>query len=172
MSTTSALPGDIVEVKGTFAMAANYPSCAVAAIRWDPWRGEARSTRSSAYRGLREIRSREHADEVPARFRGADRESRVTVKSGDTGRLFGSVTDQRRPTPSSPPAGRWWRSAPSRSTGHIKSPVTTRCGSPAPGRGRHGDALARRVGLTNGRPRSSCRRRWPRTIRITVCRAT
>ena len=80
-------PGDIVEVKDGYGR--NYLVPRGYAIRWT--RGaEKQIDQIKRARGAREIRSREHADEVRAQLEALT--VNVTAKSGDTGRLFGSVT--------------------------------------------------------------------------------
>ena len=80
-------PGDIVEVKDGYGR--NYLVPRGYAIRWT--RGaEKQIDQIKRARSAREIRSREHADEVLAQLEALN--VSVTAKSGDTGRLFGSVT--------------------------------------------------------------------------------
>ena len=80
-------PGDIVEVKDGYGR--NYLVPRGYAIRWT--RGaEKQIDQIKRARGAREIRGREHADEVRAQLEALT--VNVVSKSGDTGRLFGSVT--------------------------------------------------------------------------------
>ncbi len=80
-------PGDIVEVKDGYGR--NYLVPRGFAIRWT--RGaEKQIDQIKRARSAREIRSREHADEVRQQLEALT--VRVTAKAGDTGRLFGSVT--------------------------------------------------------------------------------
>lgn len=80
-------PGDIVEVKDGYAR--NYLVPRGYAIRWT--RGaEKQITQIKRARSAREIRSREHADEVRTQLEGLT--VNVAAKAGDTGKLFGSVT--------------------------------------------------------------------------------
>jgi large subunit ribosomal protein L9 len=80
-------PGDIVEVKDGYAR--NYLVPRGYAIRWT--RGaEKQITQIKRARGAREIRSREHADEVRTQLEALT--VNVAAKAGDTGKLFGSVT--------------------------------------------------------------------------------
>ena len=80
-------PGDVVEVKDGYGR--NYLVPRGFAIRWT--RGaEKQITLSKRARGAREIRSREHADEVRGQLEGLT--VNVSAKAGDTGKLFGSVT--------------------------------------------------------------------------------
>jgi len=80
-------PGDIVEVKDGYGR--NYLVPRGFAIRWT--RGaEKQITQIKRARGAREIRSREHADEVRGQLEGLT--VNVSAKAGDTGKLFGSVT--------------------------------------------------------------------------------
>ena len=80
-------PGDIVEVKDGYGR--NYLVPRGQAIRWT--RGaEKQIDQIKRARSAREIRGREHADEVRGQL------ERLTVnvqaKAGESGRLFGSVT--------------------------------------------------------------------------------
>ncbi|MFN8183855.1 MAG: 50S ribosomal protein L9 [Candidatus Nanopelagicales bacterium] len=80
-------PGDIVEVKDGYGR--NYLVPRGYAIRWT--RGaEKQIDQIKRARSAREIRSREHADEVRQQLEALT--VTVTAKAGDTGRLFGSVT--------------------------------------------------------------------------------
>ena len=80
-------PGDIVEVKDGYGR--NYLVPRGYAIRWT--RGaEKQITQIKRARGAREIRSREHADEVRGQLEALT--VNVQAKAGDTGKLFGSVT--------------------------------------------------------------------------------
>ena len=80
-------PGDIVEVKDGYGR--NYLVPRGYAIRWT--RGaEKQIDQIKRARGAREIRGREHADEVRLQLEALT--VSVTAKAGDTGRLFGSVT--------------------------------------------------------------------------------
>jgi large subunit ribosomal protein L9 len=80
-------PGDIVEVKDGYGR--NYLVPRGFAIRWT--RGaEKQITQIKRARGAREIRSREHADEVRGQLEGLT--VNVNAKAGESGKLFGSVT--------------------------------------------------------------------------------
>jgi large subunit ribosomal protein L9 len=80
-------PGDIVEVKDGYAR--NYLVPRGYAISWT--RGaEKQIDQIKRARSAREIRSRDHADEVRDQLEALS--VSVAVKAGDTGRLFGSVT--------------------------------------------------------------------------------
>jgi large subunit ribosomal protein L9 len=80
-------PGDIVEVKDGYGR--NYLVPRGYAIRWT--RGaEKQIDQIKRARGAREIRGREHADEVRTQLEALT--VNVPAKAGDTGRLFGSVT--------------------------------------------------------------------------------
>ena len=80
-------PGDIVEVKDGYGR--NYLVPRGFAIRWT--RGAERQIdQIKRARGAREIRGREHADEVRGQLEALT--VSVPAKAGDTGRLFGSVT--------------------------------------------------------------------------------
>ncbi len=80
-------PGDIVEVKDGYGR--NYLVPRGYAIRWT--RGaEKQITQIKRARGAREIRSREHADEVRSQLEALT--VNVSAKAGDSGKLFGSVT--------------------------------------------------------------------------------
>lgn len=80
-------PGDIVEVKDGYAR--NFLVPRGYAIAWT--RGaEKQIDQIKRARGAREIRSREHADEVRGQLEALT--VNVSAKAGDGGRLFGSVT--------------------------------------------------------------------------------
>jgi large subunit ribosomal protein L9 len=80
-------PGDIVDVKDGYAR--NYLVPRGYAISWT--RGaEKQIDQIKRARSAREIRSRDHADEVRDQLEALS--VSVAVKAGDTGRLFGSVT--------------------------------------------------------------------------------
>ncbi|MFN8129217.1 MAG: 50S ribosomal protein L9 [Candidatus Nanopelagicales bacterium] len=80
-------PGDIVEVKDGYGR--NYLVPRGQAIRWT--RGaEKQIDQIKRARSAREIRGREHADEVRTQLEALT--VNVQAKSGDSGRLFGSVT--------------------------------------------------------------------------------
>ena len=80
-------PGDIVEVKDGYGR--NYLVPRGYAIRWT--RGaEKQITQIMRARGAREIRSREHAEEVRSQLEALT--VNVSAKAGDSGKLFGSVT--------------------------------------------------------------------------------
>ena len=80
-------PGDIVEVKDGYGR--NYLVPRGYAIRWT--RGaEKQIDQIKRARSAREIRGREHADEVRTQLEALT--VNVQAKSGDSGRLFGSVT--------------------------------------------------------------------------------
>jgi large subunit ribosomal protein L9 len=80
-------PGDIVEVKDGYGR--NYLVPRGYAIRWTQG-AEKQIEQIKRARGAREIRGREHADEVRAQLEALT--VNVAAKAGDTGRLFGSVT--------------------------------------------------------------------------------
>jgi large subunit ribosomal protein L9 len=80
-------PGDIVEVKDGYGR--NYLMPRGYAIRWT--RGaEKQIDQIKRARGAREIRGREHAEQVRAQLEALT--VNVAVKAGEAGRLFGSVT--------------------------------------------------------------------------------
>ncbi len=80
-------PGDIVEVKDGYGR--NFLVPRGYAIRWT--RGaEKQIDQIKRARSAREIRGREHADEVRTQLEALT--VNVQAKSGDSGRLFGSVT--------------------------------------------------------------------------------
>ena len=80
-------PGDIVEVKDGYGR--NYLVPRNLAFQWSKG-AEKQITQIKRARGAREIRGREHADEVRGQLEGLT--VNVTAKAGDSGRLFGSVT--------------------------------------------------------------------------------
>jgi large subunit ribosomal protein L9 len=80
-------PGEIVEVKDGYGR--NYLVPRGMAIAWT--RGaEKQIDQIKRARGAREIRGREHADEVRQQLEALT--VNVAVKAGESGRLFGSVT--------------------------------------------------------------------------------
>jgi large subunit ribosomal protein L9 len=79
--------GDIVEVKDGYAR--NYLLPRGYAIRWTRG-GEKDVTAIRRARKTREIRGLDHANEVAAELAGLD--VRLSARSGDGGRLFGSIT--------------------------------------------------------------------------------
>jgi large subunit ribosomal protein L9 len=79
--------GDIVEVKDGYAR--NYLLPRRYAIRWTRG-GEKDVAAIRRARQVREVRDLDHANEIADRLTGLD--VRLTARSGDGGRLFGSVT--------------------------------------------------------------------------------
>jgi len=80
-------PGDIVEVRDGYGR--NYLVPRGLAIAWTKG-AEKQISQIKRARGAREIRGREHADEVRGQLEALS--VSIPVKAGDTGRLFGSVT--------------------------------------------------------------------------------
>lgn len=80
-------PGDIVEVRDGYGR--NYLIPRGYAISWTKG-AEKQITGIKRARSAREIRSREHADEVRAQLEALT--VTHTAKAGEAGRLFGSVT--------------------------------------------------------------------------------
>ena len=80
-------PGDIVEVKDGYGR--NYLVPRGYAIGWTKG-AEKQIEQIKRARGAREIRSREHADEVRSQLEALT--VNVAAKAGEGGRLFGSVT--------------------------------------------------------------------------------
>ncbi len=80
-------PGDVVDVKDGYGR--NYLVPRGFAIAWTKG-GEKQIEQIKRARGAREIRSREHADEVRAQLEGLT--VNFAAKAGEAGRLFGSVT--------------------------------------------------------------------------------
>ncbi len=80
-------PGDIVDVKDGYGR--NYLVPRGYAISWTKG-AEKQITQIKRARGAREIRGREHADEVRAQLEALT--VNYTAKAGEAGRLFGSVT--------------------------------------------------------------------------------
>ncbi len=80
-------PGDVVEVKDGYGR--NYLVPQGVAIRWT--RGGEKTVESiKAARTSRAVRDLGHAEEVKAKIEGQT--VNVSVKAGETGRLFGAVT--------------------------------------------------------------------------------
>lgn len=80
-------PGDVVEVKDGYGR--NYLVPQGVAIRWT--RGGEKTVESiKAARTSRAVRDLGHAEEVKAKLEGQT--VNVSVKAGETGRLFGAVT--------------------------------------------------------------------------------
>ena len=80
-------PGDVVEVKDGYGR--NYLVPQGVAIRWT--RGGEKTVESiKAARSSRAVRDLGHAEEVKAKIEGQT--VNVSVKAGETGRLFGAVT--------------------------------------------------------------------------------
>ena len=80
-------PGDVVEVKDGYGR--NYLVPQGVAIRWT--RGGEKTVESiKAARSSRAVRDLGHAEEVKAKIEGQT--INVSVKAGETGRLFGAVT--------------------------------------------------------------------------------
>lgn len=80
-------PGDIVEVKDGYGR--NYLVPRGFAIAWTKG-AEKQIDQIKRARSAREIRSREHADEVRTQLEALT--VNISAKAGDAGRLFGSVT--------------------------------------------------------------------------------
>ena len=81
-------PGDIVEVKDGYGR--NYLMPRGMAMPWTKG-GEKQVTQIKRARDAREIRDLDHAKEVKAQLEGLA--VVVSAKAGDTGKLFGSVTN-------------------------------------------------------------------------------
>ena len=80
-------PGDVVEVKDGYGR--NYLVPQGVAIRWT--RGGEKTVESiKSARNSRAVRDLGHAEEVKAKIEGQT--INVSVKAGETGRLFGAVT--------------------------------------------------------------------------------
>jgi large subunit ribosomal protein L9 len=80
-------PGDVVEVKDGYGR--NYLVPQGVAIRWT--RGGEKTVESiKAARSARSVRDLGHAEEIKAKLEGQT--VNVSVKAGETGRLFGAVT--------------------------------------------------------------------------------
>ncbi|MEE3125603.1 MAG: 50S ribosomal protein L9 [Actinomycetota bacterium] len=80
-------PGDVVEVKDGYGR--NYLVPQGVAIRWT--RGGEKTVESiKSARSSRAVRDLGHAEEVKAKIEGQT--VNVSVKAGETGRLFGAVT--------------------------------------------------------------------------------
>ena len=80
-------PGDVVEVKDGYG--SNYLVPQGVAIRWT--RGGEKTVESiKTARSSRAVRDLGHAEEVKAKIEGQT--VNVSVKAGETGRLFGAVT--------------------------------------------------------------------------------
>ena len=80
-------PGDVVEVKDGYGR--NYLVPQGVAIRWT--RGGEKTVESiKTARSSRAVRDLGHAEEVKAKIEGQT--VNVSVKAGETGRLFGAVT--------------------------------------------------------------------------------
>lgn len=80
-------PGDVVEVKDGYGR--NYLVPQGVAIRWT--RGGEKTVESiKAARSARAVRDLGHAEEVKAKLEGQT--VNVSVKAGESGRLFGAVT--------------------------------------------------------------------------------
>ena len=80
-------PGDVVEVKDGYGR--NYLVPQGVAIRWT--RGGEKTVESiKAARSARSVRDLGHAEEVKAKLEGQT--VNVSVKAGESGRLFGAVT--------------------------------------------------------------------------------
>ena len=80
-------PGDVVDVKDGYAR--NYLVPRGFAIRWTKG-GEQDVAQIRRARKIHEIATIEQANEIKARLEGV--KVRLAVRSGDAGRLFGSVT--------------------------------------------------------------------------------
>ncbi len=80
-------PGDVVEVKAGYGR--NYLVPRGFAIAWTKG-GEKQIDQIKRARGAREIRGREHADEVREQLEALT--VTFAAKAGEQGRLFGSVT--------------------------------------------------------------------------------
>ena len=81
-------PGDVVEVKDGYGR--NYLMPQGMAMPWTKG-GEKQVTQIKRARDAREIRDLDHAKEVKTQLEGLD--VVVTAKAGETGKLFGSVTN-------------------------------------------------------------------------------
>ena len=81
--------GDVVNVKDGYAC--NFLLPRGSAILWSQG-GEKQIDGIRRARQAREIRDKDHANEIKAALEGAAIE--IKAKVGDTGRLFGSVTDK------------------------------------------------------------------------------
>ena len=81
--------GDVVNVKDGYAR--NFLLPRGSAILWSQG-GEKQIDGIRRARQAREIRDKDHANEIKAALEGAAIE--IKAKVGDTGRLFGSVTDK------------------------------------------------------------------------------
>ena len=81
--------GDVVNVKDGYAR--NFLLPRGSAILWSQG-GEKQIDGIRRARQAREIRDKDHANEIKAALEGASIE--IKAKVGDTGRLFGSVTDK------------------------------------------------------------------------------
>ena len=81
-------PGDVVEVKDGYGR--NFLLPRGLAVAWTKG-GEKQVTQIKRARKQREIRDRDHALEVKVALEGLS--VRVPAKAGDTGKLFGSVTN-------------------------------------------------------------------------------
>ncbi len=80
-------PGDVVEVKDGYGR--NYLVPQGVAIRWT--RGGEKTVESiKAARSARSVRDLGHAEEIKAKLEGQT--VNVSVKAGESGRLFGAVT--------------------------------------------------------------------------------
>ena len=80
-------PGDVVEVKDGYGR--NYLVPQGVAIRWT--RGGEKTVESiKTARAARSVRDHGHAEEVKAKLEGQT--VNVSVKAGESGRLFGAVT--------------------------------------------------------------------------------
>lgn len=80
-------PGDVVEVKDGYGR--NYLLPRGYAIRWTRG-GEKEVAAIRRAREAREIRDRDHANEIAERLAGLD--VRLSARAGSGGRLFGSIT--------------------------------------------------------------------------------
>jgi len=81
-------PGDVVEVKDGYGR--NFLLPRGLAVAWTKG-GEKQVTQIKRARKMREIRDRDHAQEVKVQLEGLS--VRVAAKAGETGKLFGSVTN-------------------------------------------------------------------------------
>ena len=81
-------PGDVVEVKDGYGR--NFLLPRGMAVAWTKG-GEKQVTQIKRARKMREIRDRDHAQEVKVQLEGLT--VRVPAKAGETGKLFGSVTN-------------------------------------------------------------------------------
>lgn len=81
-------PGDVVEVKDGYGR--NFLLPRGMAVAWTKG-GEKQVTQIKRARKMREIRDRDHAQEVKVAIEGLS--VRVPAKAGETGKLFGSVTN-------------------------------------------------------------------------------